>query len=105
MDEIEIKSKNINDISFNDISYNSFQTDHVLPNLFNEILNWSNERYNNSPEENFNTLLTRYRHNNPYSIINRSIYNREQYEEEQIQRAIMASLNLDNDDHEPEEVD
>jgi len=119
-DEIEIENNNIstndisdnninppplNDISLNDISNNMFQSDHVLPNLFNEILNWSNQRHNNSTEENFESLFSAHRPYNPYSIVNRSIYNREQYEEEQIQRAIMASLNVENDDLEPEDVD
>lgn len=114
-DEIEIKNNDIstNDISDNnintpslsDISDNIFQTDHVLPNLFNDILNWSNQRHNNSPEENFDSLFSAHRPYNPYSIVNSSIYNREQYEEEQIQRAIMASLNIENDEIEPEEVD
>ena len=116
-DEIEIKTNNdisTNDISTNDISNNIqttdisnniFHTDHTLPNLFNEIINWSNQRHNNSPEENFESLFSSHRSYNPYSIVNRSIYNREQYEEEQIQRAIMASLNLNDDELEPEDVD
>ncbi len=103
-DEIEIKSKNIddissNDISSNDISSNDFDVDHI----FNSIINWSNERHNNSVEENLNSLFTMNRYNNPYSIVQRSMYNRELYEEQELQRAIMASLNLD--DLEPEEVD
>ena len=61
--------------------------------------------YNNSPQENFESLFSSHRSYNPYSIVNRSIYNREQYEEEQIQRAIMASLNLNDDELEPEDVD
>ena len=108
-DEIEIKSKNFNDLSSNDLSSNDLSLNDVehsppeLGGIFNDIINWSNERHNNSVEENLNTLFNINRNVNPYSFIQRSLHNRELYEEQELQRAIMASLDIDND--EPPTVD
>jgi len=108
-DEIQIKniifndisSNNIssNDISSNDISSNNISSN-VLSNLFNNVINYSNERHNNSPEENLNSFFTpQIRSSNPYSIVRRSLYNRQQEEEEELQRAIWDSLNINPDNN------
>lgn len=98
-DEIEI-GKNIScDISSNDISSNDISSN-ILSNLFNNVINYSNERHNNSPEENLNSLFTpQIRSSNPYSIVRRSLYHRQQQEEEELQKAIWASLNINSDNN------